>query len=87
MSGRLKALTGARLVERARLLGALLRVAYPISVAMAGVLPEAPLIARGPEVVLHLPKHRGALANERLTGRMRQLGKVLDLEARIEVGG
>jgi exopolyphosphatase/guanosine-5'-triphosphate,3'-diphosphate pyrophosphatase len=46
-STRLKAVAGPRLVERARLLGALMRVAYPISVAMEGVLPETPLLARG----------------------------------------
>jgi exopolyphosphatase/guanosine-5'-triphosphate,3'-diphosphate pyrophosphatase len=36
-----RAIAGPRLFERARMLGALMRVAYPISVAMAGVLPRA----------------------------------------------
>ena len=53
-SPRLKALAGPRLVERARLLGALMRVAYPVSVAMEGVLPRTPLVARGDAVVLQL---------------------------------
>ena len=86
-SPRLKAITGQRLLERARLLGALMRVAYPISVAMEGVLPECPLFARGPNVVLQLPKERQALASERLLGRVRQLSKVLNLEPRIEIVG
>ena len=84
-SPRLKAIAGPRLFERARLLGALMRVAYPVSVAMAGVLPETPLLARGPVVTLTLPKQRAALANERLLGRMRALGRLTGLEPRIEV--
>jgi exopolyphosphatase/guanosine-5'-triphosphate,3'-diphosphate pyrophosphatase len=86
-SPKLKSITGPRLLERARLLGALMRVAYPISVAMEGVLPECPLLARGTNVVLQLPKAREALASERLLGRVRQLSKVLNLEPRIEVVG
>jgi exopolyphosphatase/guanosine-5'-triphosphate,3'-diphosphate pyrophosphatase len=82
---RLKALAGPRLMERARLLGALMRVAYPISVAMEGVLPETPLLARGSAVVLQLPQRMSPLASDRLMGRMRQLGKLLNLEPRVEV--
>lgn len=62
-----------------------MRVAYPISVAMEGVLPETPLVARGGAVVLQLPEHRAALASDRLTGRVRALGKLLSLEPRVEV--
>ena len=62
-----------------------MRVAYPVSVAMDGVLPETPLLARGPVVTLTLPKQRAALANERLLGRMRALGRLTGLEPRIEV--
>jgi exopolyphosphatase/guanosine-5'-triphosphate,3'-diphosphate pyrophosphatase len=86
-SGRLKALAGPRLMERARLLGALMRVAYPISVAMEGVLPETPLVVRGGTVVLQLPPSRAALASDRLMGRVRALGKLTNLEPRIEVMG
>jgi exopolyphosphatase/guanosine-5'-triphosphate,3'-diphosphate pyrophosphatase len=86
-SPRLKAMAGPRLVERARLLAALMRVAYPISVAMAGVLPKTPFYARGGSVVLELPARAEPLANERLLGRVRQLGKLVNLEPRIEVVG
>jgi exopolyphosphatase/guanosine-5'-triphosphate,3'-diphosphate pyrophosphatase len=85
VSPRLRSITGPRLLERARLLGALMRVAYPISVAMEGVLPQCPLIGRDGRVVLQLPKEKEALASERLMGRMRQLSKVVGLEARIEL--
>jgi exopolyphosphatase/guanosine-5'-triphosphate,3'-diphosphate pyrophosphatase len=85
VSPRLRALAGPRLLERARLLAALMRVAYPLSVAMEGVLPRTPLVARGPHVVLRLPKDLAGLANERLTGRMKQISKLSNLEARIEI--
>ncbi len=85
VSPRLRALTGPRLLERARLLGALMRVAYPISVAMEGVLPQCPLLARDGRITLQLPKDKEPLASERLMGRMRQLSKVTGLESKIEV--
>jgi exopolyphosphatase/guanosine-5'-triphosphate,3'-diphosphate pyrophosphatase len=52
---------------------------------MEGVLPRTPLVARGPHVVLRLPKDLAGLANERLTGRMKQISKLSNLEARIEI--
>lgn len=79
-------LAGARLAERARLLGGAMRVAYPVSVAMAGTLPRAPLEARGGELVLALPDELGELAGERLVGRMKQLARIAGLEPRILIG-
>jgi exopolyphosphatase/guanosine-5'-triphosphate,3'-diphosphate pyrophosphatase len=78
-------LAGPRLLERARLLSALMRVAYPISVAMEGILPRAPLLARDGELVLQLPTEMKALANERLTSRVRQLARLVGLEPKIEI--
>jgi exopolyphosphatase/guanosine-5'-triphosphate,3'-diphosphate pyrophosphatase len=72
-------------MERARLLAALMRVAYPVSVAMEGILPQVSLLARGSQVVLQLPARLEPLANERLAGRMRGLGKLLNMEAVIEI--
>ncbi|MBZ6074760.1 exopolyphosphatase [Microvirga puerhi] len=85
VGSRIVALAGTRLMERARLLAAIMRVAFPVSVAMEGVLPETPLIARGRSVVLQLPSHRADLANERLVGRVRALAKLLNLEPVIEI--
>ena len=85
VSPRVRALAGAHLVARARLLSAAMRVAYPISVAMEGVLPRAPLFGRDGEVVLQLPADMAPLANERLVNRMRQLAKLVDLDPRIEI--
>ncbi len=85
VGSRIKALAGPRLMERARLLAALMRIAYPVSVAMEGILPQAPLQARDGRVVLRLPSRMEPLANERLTGRLRALGRLLNMEPVIEV--
>ena len=62
-----------------------MRVAYPVSVAMAGVLPRAPLVMRSGAIVLELPRELAALASDRLTARLKQLARLLDVEARVEV--
>ncbi|MGO4704283.1 exopolyphosphatase [Microvirga sp. 2MCAF38] len=85
VSSRIKTLAGVKLMERARLLAALMRIAYPVSVAMEGILPRTPLIARGEQVVLQVPSDLKELASDRLIGRVRALGKLLNLEPRIEI--
>ncbi len=87
VSSRIRNLAGPRYLERARLLAALMRVAYPVSVSMEGILPQAPLRPRGKQVVLQLPPHLQDLANERLAGRMKALGKLLGMEPVIEIEG
>jgi exopolyphosphatase/guanosine-5'-triphosphate,3'-diphosphate pyrophosphatase len=72
-------------VERARLLAALMRVAYPVSVAMAGILPRTPLVVEGNAIALHLPEDLAALGSERLPGRLRQLARLVGLDARIRL--
>jgi len=85
VGSRIKSLAGPRYLERARLLAALMRIAYPVSVSMEGILPQAPLRARGRQVVLQLPSRMEDLANERLVGRMKALGKLLNMEPVIEI--
>lgn len=89
-SGQLKGLATPRLILLARILAGALRVAYPVSVAMEGVLPKTALIARassrGRRIVLSLPEDMRDLSGERLLGRLRQLGKLLDREPKIQVG-
>jgi exopolyphosphatase/guanosine-5'-triphosphate,3'-diphosphate pyrophosphatase len=62
-----------------------MRAAYPVSVAMAGVLPRTPLVAEGDAVTLHLPRDLAALGSERLAGRLRQLARLVGLEFRIRL--
>jgi exopolyphosphatase/guanosine-5'-triphosphate,3'-diphosphate pyrophosphatase len=82
----LMGLAGQRLAELAKLSGALFRIAYPITVAMAGVLPRTPLVCREGRIVLELPGEFAPLASERLLNRVRALGKLLDCEAVIQAG-
>jgi exopolyphosphatase / guanosine-5'-triphosphate,3'-diphosphate pyrophosphatase len=84
-ASRMRDLAGPHLVERARLLAALMRIADPVSVAMAGILPRTPLLVRDGRIVLELPADKAPLASERLLNRMRQLGKLMSLGAQIEV--
>jgi exopolyphosphatase / guanosine-5'-triphosphate,3'-diphosphate pyrophosphatase len=82
---RLREIAGSHLFERARLLAGLMRVAYPVSVAMAGVLPRVPLTMRRGAIVLDLPRELAALASDRLTNRLKQLARLLEVEARVQV--
>jgi len=85
VGSRIRSLAGPRYLERARLLAALMRIAYPVSVSMEGILPQAPLRAKGRQVVLQLPARMKDLANERLAGRMKALGKLLGMEPLIKI--
>lgn len=85
VSSRLRDLAGPRLFERARLLAAIMRVAYTISAATGGVLPSTPMVVIGSTIVLQLPKKLERLVGDKLPSRVRQLGKLLSLETRIEI--
>lgn len=81
------AIADERLLFLARLLAALMRVAYPVSIAMAGVLPRTPLRADADgSLVLRLPSDLASLGNERLSSRFKGLGKLMGRPIRIEVG-
>ncbi len=82
----LRSLAGPRLFERARLLGALLRVAFPMSAGMDGALPRAPISVEDNKVTLRLPPEWTELNGDRLLNRVRGLGRVIGLDGRILVG-
>lgn len=84
VSPQIRALVSARLLDRARILGAAMRVAYILSAAMPGVLPRMPLRVRRKELVLTLPGDLAALGGERVLNRMKPLGKLIGREPRIE---
>jgi exopolyphosphatase/guanosine-5'-triphosphate,3'-diphosphate pyrophosphatase len=77
ISPRLRELATARMIDRARILGAVFRVAYLVSAAMPGILPRTPLRCDSGRVVLELPRDLAALANERLMGRLKGLSRVI----------
>ena len=72
-----RALVSARQLDRARIIGAALRVAYNISAAMPGVLPRAPMLCEKGRVVLTLPSALAPLSSERLHSRMRQFARLI----------
>jgi exopolyphosphatase / guanosine-5'-triphosphate,3'-diphosphate pyrophosphatase len=85
LSPRVREISSSRLLERARILGAAMRVAYIVSAAMPGVLPRAPLVCDGRRLVLTLPPALASLSSDRLSNRLRQLGRLLGKESAIEV--
>ncbi len=85
VSLRLRELTGPRLLDRARLLGAVMRVAYLLSGAMNGLLPRMSLTATEKKVVLQVPKELQSLASDRVASRLKQLAKLLGKDGSIVV--
>ncbi|MET0443032.1 MAG: Ppx/GppA phosphatase family protein, partial [Pseudorhodoplanes sp.] len=77
LSPRLRELASTRMLDRARVLGAAMRVAYMVSASMPGVLPKTPLRVERGRLVLHLPGRFAALAGERVANRMRTLARLI----------
>jgi exopolyphosphatase/guanosine-5'-triphosphate,3'-diphosphate pyrophosphatase len=80
LSPHVRELATARMIDRARVLGAAMRVAYLVSGAMPAVLPDAPLVVERGKLKLKLRgKHRD-LAGERIFARLRQLARLIGRE-------
>lgn len=69
-------LAGEAGTARARLIGALFRVAYPMSAAMPGVLPRTEFAGEDKTLVLKLAPELAFLGAEHLQGRLDQLAGV-----------
>jgi exopolyphosphatase/guanosine-5'-triphosphate,3'-diphosphate pyrophosphatase len=80
LSPRLRELASTRVLDRARVLGTALRVAYLISASMPGVLPKTPLVVNSGRLVLHFKNDFKALAGERVYVRLRQLARLIGRE-------
>jgi len=76
----MRELATARMIDRARILGAVMRVAYLVSAAMPGVLPHTPLRVERGKLKLALKGRYAALAGERLFSRVRQLARLIGRE-------
>jgi exopolyphosphatase/guanosine-5'-triphosphate,3'-diphosphate pyrophosphatase len=80
LSPHVRELATARMIDRARVLGAAMRVAYLVSGAMPGVLPYTPMVVeRGKLKLMLRGKHRD-LAGERIFARLRQLARLVGRE-------
>ena len=82
-----RSLVSPRQLDRARLLGAAMRVAYIVSAAMPGVLPRAPMVVQRGRVVLTLPSDLAALNSDRLQSRLRQFARLLGGDPEVRAAG
>ncbi len=85
LSPAIRSLSNPRLMKLARILGATLRVAALISASMKGVLLKSKLSLVNGKLVLALPAELADMQGDRLTKRLNQLGRVMDLEAEVRV--
>jgi exopolyphosphatase/guanosine-5'-triphosphate,3'-diphosphate pyrophosphatase len=75
-----------RILDRARILAGIFRVAYIISAAMPGVLPRAPLYVTQGRLRLDLPPDlEGLLGGDRIANRVKALGKLVGREPEVRV--
>jgi len=74
-------LAGSENHHRARLLGALFRVAYQVAAAVPGILPRLTMRKEGNEVVLELPADISFLDSTKLRSRLKQLSGVLESDS------
>lgn len=85
MSPHVREIASPRLLERARAVGGLLRVASLIAGGHAGVLPRTRLEARGGTLTLVLPPDLQELMGERVSRRLGQLAKLSGQEPAVTV--
>ncbi|MBI2716140.1 MAG: Ppx/GppA family phosphatase [Rhizobiales bacterium] len=84
LSPRLRELATTRMLDRARVLGAAMRVAYILTTGEGGVLPKTPLQVKRGRLVLRLPGFYGQLKSDRLARRLGQLARLVGREPAFE---
>ena len=85
LSPRIRELATTRVLDRARVLGAVLRVAYLVSASTTGVLPKTPLLVERGRLVLRFRNGLKDLAGERVFVRLRQLARLIGREPIMEL--
>jgi exopolyphosphatase/guanosine-5'-triphosphate,3'-diphosphate pyrophosphatase len=85
VSPTLRSIATVRMLDRAHILGAAMRVGYLLSAAMPGVLPRCAMVCAKNKLVLSVPPDMAPLVNERLNGRLKQMGKLIGREPTIRV--
>jgi len=85
VSPTIRSITTVRMLDRAHILGAAMRVGYLLSAAMPGVLPRCPMICARTKLVLSVPKDMAPLINERLNGRLKQMARLIGREPTIKL--
>jgi exopolyphosphatase/guanosine-5'-triphosphate,3'-diphosphate pyrophosphatase len=77
VSPRLRELASSRYIDRARILGGALRVAYLLTAGNAKVLPKTPLVCHDGRLELRLPKDLAPLSGDRVFNRLKQLARLV----------
>jgi len=85
LSPRIRELASTRVLDRARVLGAALRVAYLVSASTTGVLPKTPMVVERSRLVLRFRNGLKDLAGERVFVRLRQLARLIGREPVMEL--
>ena len=85
LSPKIREIASTRLQERARILGAALRVAYLISAAMPGVMMRTKVVRKNDQLLLRIPQDLADMDGERLRKRFVQLGRLVGLQAELEI--
>ncbi|MCF8477698.1 MAG: exopolyphosphatase, partial [Pseudolabrys sp.] len=80
----LRELATPHILDRARVLGAAMRVAYILTAGQSGVLPHVPMRVRKGKLVLQLIGPYRQLASDRLFSRLKQLARLIGREPVIE---
>ncbi len=80
MSSNFAALVGQEGHKRARILGALFRMAYVLAAAVPAILPQLDFRTNGKTLEILIPQPIAFLDSARLRSRMKQLGSLLDFE-------
>jgi exopolyphosphatase / guanosine-5'-triphosphate,3'-diphosphate pyrophosphatase len=86
LSPHVRELATSRILDHARVLGATMRVAYLVSGAMPGVLPNTPLVVERGKLKLKLVGPHANLAGERVFGRVKQLARLIGREPMVVTG-
>ncbi len=86
LSPQLRELASPRMIDRARVLGCAMRVAYLASAGMPGVLPHVRMTVDHGRLVLELEGEFKPLAGERLFNRLRQLARLIGRQPVMETG-
>jgi len=85
LSPRLRELATTRMLDRARVLGASLRVAYLLTAGQGGVLLKTPLQVKKNKLILQLRGRSARLESDRVFNRVRQLARLIGREPVIEI--
>jgi exopolyphosphatase/guanosine-5'-triphosphate,3'-diphosphate pyrophosphatase len=83
LSPRLRELSTTRMLDRARVLGASMRVAYLLTAGQGGVLPDMPMVVKRGKLILKLPGRYKKLSSDRVFSRLKQLARLIGRDPEI----